>query len=285
MLKNIILLYRNMNIYEGILIIFIILYLIFWCKNKYKKESFNTEIDYYKDANTYESIYDDLYSFIQDDLFYQEQYYLNLCKIFLNYKNNVYNNHLCIGIKHGGHMNELLRKNMKTTSISKSKSIVQVCKYNYNENTYLYNPSYDSNPYIFDENTFTHISIIDNELYYMNNIQNVFYNCYKWLILRGYLFIPFYHDKESLKKDFLKISNNSNVRIYSVYSNEFREQPNDNLTLIEKIKDHGKERTNRHVLYFYKKDYIESIANEHMFETINIIPISDNESIFIFQKT
>ena len=105
MLKNIILLYRNMNIYECIIVFLILLYLIFWFKNKYKKEGFNNENDYYKDASTYDTIYDDLYSFIQDDLFYQEQYYLNLCQIFLKYRNSVYNNHLSIGIKHGGHMN------------------------------------------------------------------------------------------------------------------------------------------------------------------------------------
>ena len=136
--------------------------IVFGAKNKYKKEGFNNENDYYKDASTYDTIYDALYSFIKDDLFYQEQYYLNLCQIFLKYRNSVYNNHLSIGIKHGGHMNELLKKNMKITSISKSNSIVQVCKYNYKENIYIYNPSYESNPYIFDENSFTHISIIDN---------------------------------------------------------------------------------------------------------------------------
>ena len=285
MLKNIILLYRNMNIYECIIVFLILLYLIFWFKNKYKKEGFNNENDYYKDASTYDTIYDDLYSFIQDDLFYQEQYYLNLCQIFLKYRNSVYNNHLSIGIKHGGHMNELLKKNMKITSISKSNSIIQVCKYNYKENIYIYNPSYESNPYIFDENSFTHISIIDNELYYLTNIESFLYNCYKWLILKGYLFIPFYHNKESLKKDFLKISNNSSVRIYSVYSNEFREHPNDHITLFEKIKDHGKERKNYHNLHFYKKDYIENVANEMNFQTISTVPLSDYESVFIFQKT
>ncbi len=274
-----------MNIYECIIVFLILLYLIFWFKNKYKKEGFNNENDYYKDASTYDTIYDDLYSFIQDDLFYQEQYYLNLCQIFLKYRNSVYNNHLSIGIKHGGHMNELLKKNMKITSISKSNSIVQVCKYNYKENIYIYNPSYESNPYIFDENSFTHISIIDNELYYLTNIESFLYNCYKWLILKGYLFIPFYHNKESLKKDFLKISNNSSVRIYSVYSNEFREHPNDHITLFEKIKDHGKERKNYHNLHFYKKDYIENVANEMNFQTISTVPLSDYESVFIFQKT
>ena len=273
-----------MNIYENIIIILILLYIIFWIKNKYIKEGFNNEVDYYRDATTYDTIYDDLYSFIHDDLFYQEQYYLNLCNIILNYKNNVYNNHLCIGIKHGGHINNLLQNNMKTISVSKSKSITQVCNYNYKQHQYIYNPVYDSNPYIFDENSFTHISIIDNELYYLNNIQSVFYNCYKWLIFKGYLFIPYYHNKEDLKKDFLKINNNSSVRIYSIYSNEFKEHSNDTITLIEKLKDHGKKRNNYHTLHFYKKNYIENVAKESNFKTIQNIQISDYESIFIFQK-
>ena len=30
--------------------------------------------------------------------------------------------------------------------------------------------NFESNPYIFDDNTFTHISLIDNELYYLNDL-------------------------------------------------------------------------------------------------------------------
>ena len=121
-------------------------------KNWNKQESFETTPSPYRDASSYDSIYDDFYSFYHDDLFFQPPYYEQLCKSMLSYINNVYNNHLCIGIKHGGHMNELLKNNMQTKSVSKSKSIVQVCKHHYKDHDYDYIPNVDTNPYVFDEN-------------------------------------------------------------------------------------------------------------------------------------
>ena len=118
-----------MNLYEIVIIILIFVYL--GCLYKSSKESFDEKDNYYKHAKLYDEIYDDFYGFVYDDIFYQKDYYLNLCNIILEYINNVYNNHLCIGIKHGGHINQLLDKNMNTKSISKSKAIINVCKYKY----------------------------------------------------------------------------------------------------------------------------------------------------------
>ena len=273
-----------MNICEILIILLVICYLSFVFKNWNKQESFETTPSPYKDASSYDSIYDDFYSFYHDDLFFQPPYYEQLCKSMLSYINNVYNNHLCIGIKHGGHMNELLKNNMQTKSVSKSKSIVQVCKHHYKDHDYDYIPNVDTNPYVFDENEFTHISLIDNEIYYLSNLKSLFYNCHKWLILKGYLFIPFYNHKEDLKKGFLKVNANSKIRIYSVYTNEFREYSKDSFSLIETIKDHGKERKNKHSLYFYSKEYIEAIAKESQFSLVEVISFSPYESMFVFQK-
>ena len=277
-----------MNVYEWIIVLIIILYLGVSYKKYLYSESFEgyNENNYYINAYSYENIYDELYSFIYDDLFYQEQYYILLSKVLLKYLNNVYNNHLCIGIKHGGHINELLNKNMKTKSISKSEATIRVCKHRYSDNTYQQIKEFDTNPYIFDENTFTHISIIDNEIYYLQDIQSLFYNTYKWLILKGYLIIPFYHNKSDLKKGFLKLANNSNVRINTIYSTNFKEYSTNEqqLLLVEKINEKGKIRTNNHSLYFYKKEYIEFLGKQYNFNLITIEPFTQYESIFIFQK-
>ena len=273
-----------MNIYEFLIFLLVICYLVFVFKNWNQKESFETNQPHYKDATCYDSIYDDFYSFYQDDLFYQSQYYEQLCKIILQYINNVYNSHLCIGIKHGGHVNELLKNNMKTKSVSKSKSITQVCKHHYEDHNYDHIPNVDTNPYVFDDNEFTHISIIDNEIYYLSDLKPLFYNCHKWLILKGYVFVPFYHNKEDLKKGFFKINANSKIRMNTVYTNEFKEYSNDFFSLIETNKDHDKKRKNKHPLYFHKKDYIESVAKESNFSLVNTVAFSPYESVFVFQK-
>lgn len=273
-----------MNICEILIILLVICYLLFVFKHRNQKECFETNEPHYKDATGYDSIYDNFYSFYHDDLFFQPPYYEQLCKSMLNHINNVYNNHLCIGIKHGGHMNELLKKNMKTKSVSKSKSIVQVCKHHYKDHIYDYIPNVDTNPHVFDENEFTHISIIDNEIYYLSNLKSLFYNCHKWLILKGYLFVPFYHHKEDLKKGFLKKNENSKIRIYSMYTNEFKEHSNESFSLIETIKDQGKERKNKHDLYFYEKGYIEALAKESQFSLVETVSFSPYESMFVFQK-
>ena len=273
-----------MNICEILIILLVVCYLSFVFKKWKQRESFETNTSHYKEATSYDSIYDDFYSFYQDDLFFQPQYYEHLCKSMLNYINNVYNNHLCIGIKHGGHMNELLKNNIQTKSVSKSKSVSQVCKHHYTDHDYDYIPNVDTNPYVFDENEFTHISIIDNEIYYLSDLKSLFYNCHKWLILKGYLFVPFYHHKEDLKKAFFKINAKSKIRMNSVYTNEFKEYSTDTFSLIETIKDHDNERKNNHSLYFYKKEYIEGVAKESSFSLVDVISFSPYESMFVFQK-
>jgi hypothetical protein len=277
-----------LNIYLILTFLLIILYIYFSVKNRNKKEDFSLLNGIYSHKYNYDEIYDDFYSYNYDDLFFNYDYYVAICRCLLQYLNSVYNNHLCIGIKNGGHINELLKENMKTTSISKSKQIIDKCKYNYKENDYKYISKFDENPYIFDENTFTHISIIDNELYYTSNIYGLFNNCYKWLILKGYLFIQIYDKKSDLNDQFFKISTNSNLRMEYVYSNQIKEIQNnvkvDEFYLIEKLKLNNKERTNHHHLYYYDNNYIDSILKELNFEFKDKIGLTKGESILIYQK-
>ena len=273
------------NTFLILLILLIILYLYFSYRSSNISENFSELDNYYNNKYSFEEIYDDFYIFLYDDLFFNQEYYVILCKILLKYINHVFNNHLCIGIKHGGHLNELLKNNMKTTSISKSKAVIEKCKYNYKDNDYKYINRYDENPYIFDENTFTHISIIDNELYYTNNIEGLFNNCYKWLIFKGYLFIQTYKSKSDLKSEFFKINENSNTRINYNYTNTFKDVGNNqSMYLIETLKNKDKKRTNNHQLNFYDENYLDSILRGLKFEYISKKNITNYETILIYQK-
>ena len=174
---------------------------------------------------------------------------------------------------------------MKTTSISRSPATIRLCKYKYRDNDYQYFPNVESNAYIFDDHTFTHISLLDNELYYTKNLHGLLYNCSKWIILKGYILIQCYANKESLKNSFLKIGENSTLRFHNPYTHSFKESNHDNsLILTESLKDHNKERKNLHTLYYYSPDAIQSIANEYDFKVRENYLISKHESILVLQK-
>lgn len=275
------------RVFEILIILCIIAFLFIWVCESYFKESFETleQDSFYKSANKYEEIYDNFFGFLYDDLFYQEEYYASLCEVFLQYMNTVYNKKLCIGIKHGGHVNELLKKNMDTLSISRSNAIVNICQYHYPKHKYKYIPNIETNAYIFNENEFTHISLIDNELYYLSNLSGFMYNCSRWLIFKGYLFIQCYYNISQLKKSFVKIGENSSTRMKTVYSHEFKDfQESDSFYFIEKLKYREKERNNKHTLFFYKKDYIDITAQEYGMYLTDTLPLSQNECVLVFQK-
>ena len=276
---------------EIILFIFIILliYLFFIAQ---KKESFdnideNTINDnkYFKSYSNYIEIYDDFYTFYYDDIYFNNEYYNNMSKIFIKYINSVYNNHLCIGIKHGGHINELLKNNIPTLSISKSNSIINKCNFNYKSNNYKYYDGYNMNPYLFNDNEFTHISIIDNEIYYYENIIPLINNCYKWLIHKGYFFIQCYSNINNFKSNINNNQIKNNFLLKYNYSNEFKTfNDNKSFYFIEKIKQKNKTRTNIHNLYFQDEKYILNICNNIGFDLLNKLQLNKYQYLLVFKK-
>jgi hypothetical protein len=105
-------------------------------------------------------------------------------------------------------------------------------------------------------------------------------------MFKGYLFIQCYHNQKDLKRSFVKIGENSLLRIHNVYSHEFRDFSSSNsFSFIETIEPKKKKtRKNTHTLFFYKKEYIENVANEFDLEKIDTIELSDYECMLVFQK-
>ena len=272
-----------MNIYEVIIILLCLVYIAMYIKNKWCKEGFNMNMNHYNDAKTYEEIYDEFYAFLYDDLFYQEGYYISLCRAFLKHLNHVYNNHLCIGIKHGVHVNQFLKKNMKITSINKSPAIIKRCQFNYKDNDYKVNDSYDVDLYTYDAHTFTHISLIDNELYYMDDLSTFLSNCSQWLILKGYLMIQYYQTIDDFKRGFSKIGESSELRYNNMYKTKMSQMDN-TIVFHETINDHQKIRRNMHTLTYFSPEYIKEIAKIYDLHEVESIPITKHESVLVFQK-
>jgi len=238
-------------------------------------------------GDDHESIYDDFYVFLLDDLFYDSTFYENFCKAILHYSNSVYNNHLCIGIKHGGHINALLKKNIDTTTISKSKSIVKLCNYNYSENKYKYVDKYELNSFIFNENEFTHISLIDNEVYYTKNINGLIYNVSKWIANRGYLFIDVYQSINNLKDKLVEKNNGQFIKLNYKYSHEIRNISSNKFYFIEDIEIDNEKKSNYHELTFYSIEYLIHVANEcglSLVKHYNTIGATNGRGVLVLQK-
>uniref|UniRef100_A0AB39JED5 Methyltransferase n=1 Tax=Florenciella sp. virus SA2 TaxID=3240092 RepID=A0AB39JED5_9VIRU len=245
----------------------------------------------HKSSNSYDKddMFDSTYVFIADQLFFDKEYYNNFCKVIIKYLNSVYNNHLSIGIKHGGHINELLKNNTnKTTSITDSNVLTHFCNYNYPSNTYKFVSNYDEDSYIFQENTFTHISIIDKEIYSNKNINGLLYNCYKWLTHKGYLFIEVFDNVHDLKKQMSNGNANSKfIRVKYNYTNNIQELNNSRFHFKEQFKlSNNKIKKNIHEIVYNDIEYIKNIANKIGFVyTTYIQNISNGRSVLIFQKS
>lgn len=263
------------------IIILLLLLIYFKYQNLKKKEQFYTKDNNYGIHTEYLNIYDDFYSFLYDKIYFNKENYLKFANIVIQYSNSVYNNNLFIGIKTGGHINEILKNNIQSKSISKSESVIKVCNNNYPTNNYSINKDYDTNPYTFSDNEFTHISIIDNELYYLKDIRSILYNCNKWLIHKGYLFIQVYNDLNSLKNGFFIV--NDNIYNYD-YEYEIKKTNHNNLRIVETIYNKKNKRINHHVITYHDNEHIKHTAKDFDLKYKEIIPINNYESILIFQK-
>jgi len=279
------------NTYLIILIFLLILFFYFNALSN-KKEGFNDYIDnnprankYFKTMSSFDDIFDDFYAYYYDNLFLDQSLFESYDTMYNKYSGSIYNEHLVVGIKHGGHINKILNDFMNTLSVSNSKSIIKKCKYNYTDLNYKYlqNINYSFN---FDNNQFTHISILDNELYYNENIHELLQNCYDWLVHRGYLFIQVYDDEHHFMDDILKQNNKIVINKY-VYSSQLQKKENSQYYLIDnlKLKYNNKNRKNIHLVNFYSNDFIISVCNSLGLSIKTSHELIDNIKCLVFQKT
>ena len=107
-------------------------------------------------------------------------------------------------------------------------------KYNYPDHNdkFKYIERYDSK-YLYDHDSFTQISIIDNEIYYTNNIDEVITNVYSWLIHKGLLFIQVYDSENDFMNNMSQSNNENNELSKIVYSQELTKVNKNHYTLIE----------------------------------------------------
>ena len=249
-----------------------------------KHEHFDNKL---RKGTTQETIFDEFYVFLLDDLFYSSEFFERFCKIILHYSNSVYNNHLCIGIKHGGHINEILKENASISTISKSKSIIDLCQYNYKNNNYQYIDKYETNSYIFNDHEFTHISLIDSEIYYTTNLNGLIYNISRWLSNRGYFFIDVFQNVNDLKKHLTRKENGRFIKLNYKYSDKIKDINDQKFYFIEHINIDKEEKVNHHEVTYYSNEYLKHIAKEcdlsfvKYYDTISHVT---GRGVIVFQK-
>lgn len=266
------------------------MYVYFSYQSKNNLETFeaNSKFVLYNKNNT-NMVYDNFYISLIDELFFDKEYYQQFCNIILKNISNVYNNHLCIGIKHGGHINELLLNNMNTTTISKIKNIVLYCQYKYPKNVYHYKHDYDSNSYIFDEKSYTMISLIDSDVYCHNDIYGLFYNISRWIIHKGYLYVDVYDTIEYLKKGVRTVNDGNFVEQNYKYNNDIETIDTKMFYLKENIQNGCFEKKKyKKEFIFHSIDKIIYVAQECGFKLENHFKHStfkyQGRGILVFQK-
>ena len=148
------------------------------------------------------------------------------------------------------------------TSISKSMSIIDLCNYNYKKNNYQYVDNYETNSHIFSEHEFTHISLIDNEIYYTTNLNGMIYNVSKWVSNRGYLFIDVFQNIGDLKHYLSNKDNGKFIKLNYKYSDEIKDISNNKFYFVEQMKIDDEEKTNYHEMTYYSIEHIKYVAQE-----------------------
>lgn len=281
-----------MNVY---LIVLIFLFIVYCVKTQLKTEGFaqwsveergSFDEKYFSTMTSYNEIYDDFFAFYYDELVGEHTVYQTEAALISTHFGNVYNNVLNIGIKHGGEMHKYINRDSSphVKSVSLSKSVIKRCKYN--------NPNYEGEyehvtdlqyPFLFDPHSFTHISLLENEIYYCENIRELLYNISEWITHKGYLFIELFKNENNMIEEFK--DKRSEISQFT-YSSTITKTTQNSFTLVDTIKPKYKHQTrkNIHNLYFYSNEYIEYICKELGLFIIDKTNISDHKMMFIFQK-
>jgi hypothetical protein len=243
---------------------------------------------YYGTHTDYNEIHDEFYSFYYDHLFFDEKYYQEMMKVIFTQLTSIYNNHLILGMKHGGHICNMIDDQIDVECTSRSPAIIQKSIYNYpkHENKYRHIDDYDTK-FVYDPDSFTQISIIDNEIYYTENIDQLLLNAYSWLIHKGVLFVEVYDTEKQFMMSMNNAHDNNTNVSKIVYSRELTKINNNHYSLIEdlKLKNNKNERKNIHQLIFYHNDYIKELCRNMGLIIIDEISIMNNKRFLIFRKS
>uniref|UniRef100_A0A6C0JPS2 Methyltransferase type 11 domain-containing protein n=1 Tax=viral metagenome TaxID=1070528 RepID=A0A6C0JPS2_9ZZZZ len=255
-----------------ILYILIFLLLLYFSVSYFRKEGYennNTEYKTFINNNIYNKFYTKNY----DDMIHTAPYESDVIKKLSDYFDN--NTNLLVTGTKTGHIIELL-KGMEITGMDNSEAMVQMSKYKYPDNNYVYGDYENKN--VFNKNTFTHILCPLFTIYTVD--MDIFLeNCNNWLIHKGYMFIVYFKDGFDIKN----ITNHypsDYFKLNYTYDIELKKS-----IITEKITNNKFDvRTNK--LFLNDISNLDNSAMKNGFRVINTIDVPDlpNAYIMILQK-
>jgi len=273
-------LYKSSSWCKLLLLILIILILFVGVNTYSYKESFinqNEKFSFIKE----DKIFDNFYSTIYDDIItdnVKDEYQVGE---IINTTNPTQKSLLLdIGSRTGDIVNLFNQKNYNAVGIDKSKSMVDISKKKY-PNLNINSGDFE-NTLIYPAHTFTHITCINDAIYYIKNKKHIINNVYEWLIPGGYFIL-------GLSKNKITKLTNKNKNVFTNFTYKCKiEDHNDNILLIQTFKDNKKIRKQEYTLYFEDVNTILNYARNVgfiIYSQFNLTPVFYNNKInYIFYK-
>ena len=274
--------YTKSSVWGKVLIISVLLVLltvIFKGVNS-KKEGFEQSDQFLFKQNS--EVYDDFYADIYDYLVYNDiknQYEVG--EIVNKTSPSSESIILDIGCGTGHHVNQLSSKNLKVIGIDISSSMIAKAKENYPQYDFRLGNVLENN--ILQPSSFTHILCLYFTIYYLDDKQKFFNNCFEWLMPGGYLIVHLVNRDEfdpilppgnplalvSPQKYAKKRITTTKIKFTDFsYGSDFQLDKDNNIAkFTEKFKNDksGKTRKNEHTLYMESQKDILNMAQESGF--------------------
>lgn len=273
--------YTKSSIWGKVLIIstlVVLLTVIF--KGVNKKEGFEQSDQFLFKQNS--EVYDDFYADIYDYLVYNDiknQYEVG--EIVNKTTPSSESIILDIGCGTGHHVNQLSSKDLQVIGIDISPSMIAKAKANYPQYDFRLGNVLENN--VFQSSSFTHILCLYFTIYYLDDKQKFFNNCFEWLMPGGYLIVHLVNRDEfdpilppgnplalvSPQKYAKKRITTTKIKFTDFsYGADFQLDKNNNIAkFTEKFKNDksGKTRKNEHTLYMESQKDILNMAQQSGF--------------------
>ena len=228
--------------------------------------------------------YDKFYSFLYNDIYYDtytiDNVVKKIAKIIIDYSNSVYNHHLDVSSK-CGHLTEFLKNSLDTKCMQRHQNLLHYEHFKYPGHNIINGSVDDSNA--IRANTFSHISLINYDIYDYEYLGIIMKNMSHWLIDRGYLFVQVFDNFSDIESFYNQNGDLLNGKL--VYSSQLQKHLTKPYSLIEKLRMGNKERKNIHTKYFHHNNNISYYANMYGLMLVDKKKIVNGTSLMIFRKT
>lgn len=257
---------------------------------------------------TDDDIFDNFYCNIYDDLLFSDvknNFEIEELNTLINNSKTKNNTKILdVGSGTGNHISEVKKNGFNVIGLDNSQEMINICKKNHPDVNVKFGDVLTT--HLFNNNEFTHITCFYFTIYYIENKELFFSNCYNWLTPGGLLIIhlvnrdkfnpivpagdPFYvvspqkYAKERITK--------TNVEFDKFnYRAEFIPPNSDNISIFrEKFKDNssGNTRVNIHKLFMPTQKYILQIAKNVGFIELAQIDMAqcqyDDQYLYVLQR-